>query len=132
MKAKILILFAFILLLSLSNCSSKRYEHGEILYKNFCSSCHMDDGTGLVGNIPPLAGADYLEKERDKLACIIRYGIEGEILVNGRTYTQAMEGIDRLSDAEITNVINYINTAWGNKLPFVPITEVQESLKNCK
>ena len=92
----------------------------------------MDDGTGLVGNIPPLAGTDYLAKHQDRLACIIRYGIDEEIVVNGKTYTQVMEGIDQLSDAEITNVINYINTAWGNELPFVPITEVQEGLKNCK
>ncbi len=120
------------LLLFQTNCSNKRYEHGEILYQNFCANCHMEDGTGLVGNIPPLAGADYLAKEREKLACIIRYGIKEEIVVNGRRYTQAMEGIEQLSEAEITNVINYINTAWGNDLPFMPITEVQESLKNCR
>lgn len=132
MNAKITVFWALALVLVLCNCNSKKYEHGEILYTNFCSSCHMDDGTGLVGNIPPLAGTDYLAKHQDRLACIIRYGIDEEIVVNGKTYSQVMEGIDQLSDAEITNVINYINTAWGNQLPFVPITEVQKGLKNCK
>lgn len=91
----------------------------------------MDDGSGLVGNIPPLAGADYLAKNQDKLACIIRYGMEGEIVVNGKTYKQPMAGIKQLSDAEIANVINYINTAWGNDLPYMQITSVQEQLKAC-
>lgn len=132
MKQYLIVFFFLGLAFCVSTCSSKRYEHGEILYQNFCANCHMEDGMGLGGNIPPLAGADFLGKERDRLACIIRYGIQEEIVVNGKTYQEPMLGIEQLSDAEITNVINYISNAWGNELPFVPITEVQASLKECK
>lgn len=91
----------------------------------------MTDGTGLEGNIPPLARADYLAKNPDKLACIIRYGLEEEIKVNGRTYNQPMAGISQLSDVEITNIINYINQAWGNELGYYPNSKTTEALENC-
>jgi hypothetical protein len=42
-----------------------------------------------------------------------------------------MAGIPQLTDFEITNVINYINTAWGNDYGYTKITEVQEALKDC-
>lgn len=91
----------------------------------------MADGKGLQGVIPPLAGADYLEKYRLEIACIIRKGQKGEIVVNGQTYNQEMVGIPQLSDFEITNVINYINSAWGNDYGYTKITEVQEALETC-
>ncbi|MEM9991173.1 MAG: cytochrome c [Bacteroidota bacterium] len=128
-----LLLFSLVLLsLCLNNCQSKGYEHGEVLYRNFCSNCHMDDGTGLIGVIPPLAGADYLAKHQDQLACIIRHGLEGEIVVNGKTYKEPMPGIKKLPEAEIANIINYINTAWGNDLPYMTYTQVQAQLKTCE
>lgn len=91
----------------------------------------MADGSGLEGVIPPLANADYLEKYRLDIACIIRKGQSGEIVVNGQKYNQEMAGIPQLTDFEITNVINYINTAWGNDYGYTKITEVQEALKDC-
>jgi hypothetical protein len=42
-----------------------------------------------------------------------------------------MVGIPQLSDFEITNVINYINSAWGNDYGYTKITEVQEALETC-
>ena len=55
----------------------------------------------------------------------------GKITVNGKEYEQAMQGITRLSDFEIANVINYINQAWGNDYGFIQINEVRVSLENC-
>ena len=92
----------------------------------------MDDGTGLEGNIPPLAGADYLTLYKSKLACIIRYGIQDTISVNGATYNNAMPGVPQLTDFEIANILNYINHAWGNDYGFVTIDEVRAGLEKCK
>ena len=92
----------------------------------------MDDGSGLGGNIPPLANADYVRNSQEQIACIIRYGMEGEIMVNGRTYNQAMEGIPQLTDFEITNIINYINHAWGNDYGVVKLADVRSRLENCQ
>ena len=121
-----------ILALFLIQCEQKPYAHGEILYTNFCVSCHMEDGSGLAGLIPPLAKADYLANNPSLLPCIIRHGLEGEIVVNGKTYNQPMAGIKKLTDAEIANIINYINTSWGNEYPVMPLGEVRRVLEECE
>lgn len=128
----ILSIFSGLLCLLVLNCDSNPYQQGKILYSNFCESCHMTDGSGLAGNIPPLVNADYLKNNQDKLACIIRYGQQGPIVVNDTTYNEAMPGVPQLTDFEIANVINYINHAWGNDYGFIQIDEVRESLKECE
>lgn len=126
--------FIFLLIASfaLIDCNQKPYAHGKIMYENFCVNCHMEDGTGLVGNIPPLAGADYLKDHADKLACIIRYGISEEIIVNDKSYTTPMAGVPQLTDVEIANIINYINHEWGNNNGYTTIQSVQKQLENCQ
>ena len=91
----------------------------------------MDDGSGLKGLYPPLAKADYLAKHQDHLACIIRYGLSDTIQVNQRTYNQEMPGVKDLNEVQITNVINYVNHAWGNNLQHVKVEDIQRTLKNC-
>jgi mono/diheme cytochrome c family protein len=125
-------LLVFIFLFFTVSCTVNPYTQGEILYKNFCANCHMENGEGLARLIPPLANADFLVHHQDKLACIIRYGMEGEILVNGITYNQIMPGEKALSDFEINNIINYLNTAWDNKLPFKKLPDTKAELSRCK
>jgi len=91
----------------------------------------MEDGTGLKGIIPPLAGSDYLKNNPLDVACIIRYGMEGEVVVNGKTYNQPMAGIHYVTDTEIANIINYINHAWGNDYGMVDFKEMRIRLKEC-
>ena len=126
------VFFLLVSTFTLVDCNQKPYAHGKIMYENFCVNCHMEDGTGLIGNIPPLAGADYLTKNADKLACIIRYGITEEITVNGKNYTTPMAGVPQLKDVEIANIINYINHEWGNDNGYTTIQSVQKQLENCK
>lgn len=115
------------------SCEDKSpYTHGKILYENFCANCHMEDGTGLLNIIPPLAGADYLHLYPEKLPCLIRAGIKGDVLVNGKTYSTEMPGVPKLTEFEITNVINYINTSWGNDNKIVKHLDVRNALKVCE
>lgn len=116
---------------TLTNCETETYRQGRILYENFCASCHMEDGTGLQGVIPPLAGADYVRDNQSDLPCIIRVGIEGEIVVNGKKYDSVMKGENKLSHFEISNIINYINQAWGNDFGIIKFDEVQKELDKC-
>lgn len=89
--------FFLITVFAVSSCEEKNpYIQGKILYENFCANCHMEDGTGLVEVIPPLAGSDYLVKFPEKLPCMIRKGISGEMTVNGKIYNTEMPG-DRKS-----------------------------------
>lgn len=119
-------------LASLEACQPQPYVQGEILYNNFCANCHMDDGSGLAANIPPLAQADYLKENPLEVACIINKGMTGPVVVNGQTYNQPMAAIPQLSDFEITNVINYINHAWGNDYGIVKLEDVRARLQNCE
>ena len=119
-------------LFACTSCDQYPYQQGKILYTNFCENCHMADGSGLKALIPPLAGADYLSLNGAAIPCIIRSGIKGEMTVNGTTYKTEMAGIERLTEFEITNIINYIHTSWGNDLPIVEHLQVREWLKPCE
>ena len=119
------------LIFSIVSCDEHPYKQGAILYTNFCANCHMDDGTGLQGLIPPLAEADFVRDNQDKLACIIRKGMEGPVVVNGRTYDQPMVGFEELSDFEIANIVNYINHSWGNNYGFYKLADARENLQEC-
>lgn len=130
MKFKVPLLL-FSVCFAVLSCERKPYRQGEILYQNFCANCHMDDGSGLAGNIPPLAGADFVRQNQDQLACIIRYGLEGGVVVNGIAYQNPMAGIPQLSEFEIANIINYINQAWGNDYGYLPLKDIRESLEGC-
>lgn len=106
------------------------YQQGEILYVNFCSNCHMTDGSGLQNLIPPLNNKEYLKGKNDIIACAIVKGVKGEIQIAGKTYNTEMEPIMALNDIEITNVINYIQYTWGDGV-YAQNPEVVEALKEC-
>jgi mono/diheme cytochrome c family protein len=112
-------------------CQSQPFKQGERLYQYHCANCHMDDGSGLEGMIPPLAGSDFLEKYPERIPCIIRYGLADTIVVNGKTYSQEMEGIPDLNEYEIANILNYINHRWTEEQNFLPVPEIQKALENC-
>ena len=90
----------------------------------------MEDGTGLAALIPPLAGSDYYRNNQNKIACIILNGQVDSIIVNGRLYNQKMEGIP-MSEIQITNLINYINSAWGNNIKVKTLKEVEDDISLC-
>lgn len=121
-------IFAFIN----NSCEADKYSHGKILYTNFCVNCHGENGENLAELIPPLANSDYLTKNKDNLACLIYYGYQGKMTVNGKEYNQQMPGNPNLNDIDIANIINYINNHFGNNNGYTPLNEVQEALNNCK
>jgi mono/diheme cytochrome c family protein len=125
------ILFFYITALLIQSCGGNPYQQGQNLYTVFCANCHMDDGTGLEGLIPPLANSDWLRERQKEVACLIRYGIQDTLTVNGERYGQPMAGIDRLTDTEITNIVNYINHAWGNRDGVVKFEDLRDQLEQC-
>lgn len=131
-KSGIYLLFTMLMAFFLWQCGEQKpFRQGEILYNTYCANCHMEDGSGLKGLIPPLAGADYVEADPLRTACIIRYGLADTIVVNDTTYNQPMAGIKELTDFEVTNVINYINQAWGNDYGYAPFDKVKARLDSC-
>lgn len=112
--------------------TNEKYGAGKILYQRHCASCHMEDGTGLRAFIPPLAGADYVQNGGAEMACLIRYGIAGEMLVNGVVFNQPMYGHVDMKDIEIRNIINYIKNAWGNEGEEISFAEIKAALTTCE
>ena len=105
-----------IILLSTSSLaqqsSGDSYMRGQMLYVDFCVRCHLPDGTGETGLIPPLANADFLQDIQATVQSI-KYGIHGPITVNGVIYNNTMAPMG-LENDEIADVTNYILNSWGN------------------
>ncbi len=88
-------------------------ERGEEIYMDFCIVCHMGNGKGVPKTFPPLAYSDYLMTKRNESIKAIKYGLSGEIKVNGDSYNMPMARLG-LSDDEVADVMNYITNSWGN------------------
>lgn len=100
-------------------------DRGEEAYNNFCITCHMPNGKGVPKTFPPLANSDYLMNNRIKSIKAIKYGLSGEIKVNGETYNMAMARLG-LTNTEVADVMNYITNSWGNENSIL-ITEKEVS-----
>lgn len=90
-------------------------SRGAGIYNNFCASCHLSGGEGIEGTFPPLKNSDWLTEKRKETIHAIKYGLNGEIEVNGVQYDNFMPDLG-LSDQETADVLNYIFNSWGNKI----------------
>lgn len=123
--------FFFLTILAFG-CDTGTYRQGKFLYETQCGNCHMPDGSGLAGLIPPMVNNPNLAINRAKLPCIIVHGMKDEIIVNGTFYNQEMVGNSKLTESEIANILNFIFSEWNEGGKFFSPEEVMESLKNCE
>ncbi len=108
-------LFFPVFILSQNDSLSISIKKGKSLYEDFCVRCHMPNGKGQKGIIPPLAKSDFLFKHMEESIKALKYGgIDGEIIVNGVKYNSRMEKMG-LYDDEIADIMNYTLNSWGNK-----------------
>ncbi len=123
MSTLIKILLAAILSSSTADVNSKyvsqektleqSIEDGQLIYEDFCARCHLPNGNGVSGVYPPLNKSDWLKNKINKSIASVKYGLQGEIVVNGETYNNVMTK-QGLSDEEIADVMNYIMNSWDN------------------
>ena len=131
-----LLLTAYCLLLTA--CSEKDiklkqyYIDGQALYKLHCANCHQDNGQGLAGLYPPIAGSDFLEKNKELILCSMRYGLKDTIVVNGKSFHQAMPANTQLQALDVAEIATYIYNEWGNEKEITEVKYVQKVLENCK
>lgn len=118
------------ILVALAACSQP-YQQGKMLYESACANCHMTDGSGLAGVIPPLASSDFLVTNQDLLPCIVRHGLEGPITVNGQRYDQPMLAVEGINDVELANILNYVQSQWGDPEIFYSPDELRRLLDHC-
>lgn len=94
-----------------------------------CAGCHQQNGQGIPGAFPPLAGwmptLYQADGGRDYLVRVMLYGLQGQITVDGATYNGVMPAWPQLSDGQIAAVLNHELTEWGNEdalVDFEPYT----------
>lgn len=126
-----IILFGTASLMVFHACDYKPRNQGKRLYLDECASCHMESGQGLGELIPPIANADYVVENKENLACIIRHGIAGSMMVNGKQYDGEMAGNSQLSDIEINNLIHYILVDLNGQESTYVINDIRKQLKDC-
>jgi len=123
-----------IILLSTSSLAQQSlgdsYMRGQMLYVDFCVRCHLPDGTGETGLIPPLANADFLQDIQATVQSI-KYGIHGPINVNGVIYNNTMAPMG-LENDEIADVTNYILNSWGNTADVIVTEAYVRGIKETK
>lgn len=107
-------------------------QPGQIIYMQFCLSCHMENGEGVPGLYPPLSQTKYILGDKKWLIANVLLGQQGEIVVKGETYNNIMTKMDFLGDKEISEVLTYVRSNFGNQASPVTIGEVKavrDSLK---
>lgn len=108
---------------------SNSIKRGKLLYEDFCVRCHMPDGKGQKGIIPPIAKSDFLFKHMEESIKALKFGgIDGEIIVNGVKYNSRMEKMG-LYDDEIADIMNFTLNSWGNKYDKIIKEDYVKSLK---
>lgn len=93
----------------------KSIANGKEIYADFCVQCHFVNGKGDAKNFPPLDGSDWLDNKITQSIHAIKFGLTGEIKVNGKKFNNTMPPPAGLSNQEIADVLNYIRNSWGNK-----------------
>ena len=93
----------------------------QTLYADNCSACHQATGKGVKGAFPALAGSPLVQGDGKVMAGVV---------LNGRAGMPAFK--DDLSDAELTGLLNYVRSAWGNKgkpVSFADVSSVRAQSK---
>jgi mono/diheme cytochrome c family protein len=93
-------------------------ETGEALYLKKCAACHQPNGQGLPNPIPPLKGSGYLQADPSETATLI---------LRGKAGMPAFHMF--LSDEQISKILTYARSAWGNEASPVTTEAVTEARK---
>lgn len=112
---------------------SKKDEYltrGKVSYEKHCANCHGKNGEGLQLLIPPLTDPKWVNN--DSIVCIIKNGIDGEILVNGKNYNSRMTSNAKIENDEMADLISYIRNDFSKKPQRITLKEVTNKILNCR
>lgn len=93
---------------------------GKSVFDGHCAACHQQNGAGVPGTFPPLAGhlPHFVDTQqgRQYLLKAVLFGLDGKIQVKGKTYNGHMPAwASALDNKQVAAALNYVLTAWGNK-----------------
>jgi mono/diheme cytochrome c family protein len=109
---------------------------GKALFSANCITCHQANGQGLPGQYPPLAGSEIEQGATNRLIAIVLKGLQGPVTVKGASFNNAMQAWeDQYTDAQLSAILTYVRSDWGNNAPPVPpeaVKQMREELKDRK
>jgi cytochrome c oxidase cbb3-type subunit 2 len=98
---------------------------GGALFTANCSACHQASGEGLPGAFPPLKGNDVVNDDDPTMHIQVVLNGLHDAKVGGVAYGSAMPPFAAtLSDADISNIVNYERSSWGNHAKAVTAAQV--------
>ncbi|MBE7939017.1 MULTISPECIES: cytochrome c [Ramlibacter] len=102
-------------------------ERGERLYGQHCAQCHGDDGRGVPGAYPALAGnrAVLMASSANLVQVVLGGGFAPATAGNPRPFGMPPFAT-ALSDADVAAVISYLRSAWGNRAGAVSELDVAQ------
>ena len=100
---------------------------GKALYEGpgSCVACHLADGKGLPGSIPPLVKSSWVSRDANRLIAIALRGVEGPMLVEGHGYNSAMPPQLLFDDDKLALILTYVRNSFGNTGSAVTAAEVK-------
>ncbi|MFC4312814.1 c-type cytochrome [Steroidobacter flavus] len=95
------------------------YDKGRTSFA-VCAACHQDEGQGMKGLAPALAGSQWVNGSPQALV---------RIVLNGKVDQLAMPSLASLDNATIASILTYVRRSWGNEAS--PVDErTVESIRN--
>ena len=108
-----------------TSASKSSIAAGEMVYTQFCVSCHLPDGGGVENLNPPLIKTAFINGDKTRLITTILNGMS-QVEINGERYNNVMPSFNYLTDKQVADVLTYIRNSFGNKKPAVMIADVKQ------
>ena len=109
---------------------------GKRIFSQNCAVCHQQNGMGVAGQFPPLAGSEWVQSldwhGDNHIVKIVLMGMQGPVQVKGAAFNGAMPAWNQLKDDQIAAVLTYVRNEWGNKAAPISadhVKQIREELK---
>ena len=101
---------------------------GHALYLGLCAGCHGADGDGQpYGSVPLRGNTSAMFDNPLNLVRIIREGIPARHLTGYQRMQEMPAFKDRLNDAELTALVNYLRQRWGGHQQALSVAAVTDT-----
>jgi protein SCO1 len=101
-------------------------ETGRQLYLEQCASCHLENGRGVSGKYPSLAGSSWVVGPPNRLTALVVNGVKGTATTGESSPGVMPAWRTILTPADTALVLTYIRQAWGNAAPAISARYVQD------
>ena len=103
-------------------------ERGAALYRDHCVACHGEQGKGIAGAYPALAGsrAVTMRSSANLVHIVLEGGFPPSTGGNPRPFGMPPFATE-LNDADVAELLSFVRASWGNRAPAVSALEVSRA-----